>query len=149
MLLLFFNVTEGNVPNVVGLDIYAATVAIVGGGFILGTTLYAYSSSVDAGKVLSQSRAGGSSAVPGTAIQLTISLGVQPVVQTTTVPNVVGLNEWVARFQLNAADLILNTTQYSFSVGYPNATVIAQSLAAGSVVPLWTPIFITVSNGYP
>jgi len=63
------------VPNVVNLTQGAAITAITGVGLVQGTVTTASSATVAAGSVISQSPAGGTSAVPGSAVALTVSSG--------------------------------------------------------------------------
>jgi len=63
------------VPNVVNLTQGAAISAITGVGLVQGTVTTASSATVAAGSVISQSPAGGTSAVPGSAVALTVSSG--------------------------------------------------------------------------
>ena len=63
------------VPNVVGSTEAAATTAINGAGLVTGTVTQAYSDTVAAGLVISQSPVGGTTAVIGTAVNIVVSLG--------------------------------------------------------------------------
>ena len=65
------------------------------------TVSTAYSDTVPAGNVISQNPAGDSTALPGTPVDLVVSLGVEPV----GVPNVVGLTQADATTALIAAGL--------------------------------------------
>ena len=75
-------------PNVVGLAQAAAQTAITGAGLTVGAVTTANSATVPAGQVISQTPASGSSAAPGSAVALVVSLGPAPI--PVTVPNVVG-----------------------------------------------------------
>ncbi len=66
------------VPNVVTQTQSAAQSMITSAGLVVGTISQAYSSTVAAGRVISQNPAGGSTAVIGSAVDLTISLGPTP-----------------------------------------------------------------------
>jgi hypothetical protein len=63
------------VPNVVGQTQTVAQSTLTSFGLVVGTVSQAYSSTVAAGKVISQNPAAGSTAVVGSAVNLTISLG--------------------------------------------------------------------------
>jgi hypothetical protein len=63
------------VPNVVGMTQSAASTAITNAGLVVGTITAQSSSSVPAGSVISQSPAGGASAVSGSAVNLVVSTG--------------------------------------------------------------------------
>jgi hypothetical protein len=66
------------VPNVVGQTQSTAQSMITSAGLTVGTISYAYSSTVSNGRVISQNPAGGSTAVTGSAVNLTISQGPDP-----------------------------------------------------------------------
>jgi len=66
------------VPDVVGETAAAADAILVGGGLVTGTVTTAYSETVAAGLVISQSPTAGSSVDPGSAVDLVISLGPAP-----------------------------------------------------------------------
>jgi LPXTG-motif cell wall-anchored protein len=71
-----------NVPSVKGQSKASAQSELEGAGLALGSVGSAYSSSVTAGLVLSQSPAAGADVAPGTAVSLTLSKGPAPVVAT-------------------------------------------------------------------
>lgn len=66
------------VPNVVTQTQSAAQSMITSTGLVVGTISQAYSSTIAAGRVISQNPAGGSTAVVGSAVNLTISQGPGP-----------------------------------------------------------------------
>jgi len=66
------------VPNVVGQTQSGAQSLITSAGLVMGTITDAYSSTVAAGRVISQNPTAGSTAVVGSAVNLTISLGPNP-----------------------------------------------------------------------
>jgi hypothetical protein len=66
------------VPNVVGQTQSSAQSQITSAGLVVGTITQAYSDTVAAGRVISQSPTGGSTAVVGSAVNLTISQGPPP-----------------------------------------------------------------------
>jgi hypothetical protein len=63
------------VPDVVGLTLAAATLAIIAAGFIAGTNTAEFSDTVPAGDVISQDPAADTESALGTAVPLVISLG--------------------------------------------------------------------------
>ena len=73
------------VPDVVNQTQAAAEAAIVAATLTVGNVTTAYSPTVTAGNVISQNPIGGASALPGTPVDLVVSLGVEPVL----VPDVV------------------------------------------------------------
>jgi len=66
------------VPNVVGQTQSAAQSTLNSAGLVVGTISNAYSSTVAVGRVISQDPTSGSTAVTGSAVNLTISLGPAP-----------------------------------------------------------------------
>jgi LPXTG-motif cell wall-anchored protein len=71
-----------NVPSVKGQTKASAQSELEGAGLALGSVGSAYSSSVTAGLVLSQSPAAGADVAPGTAVSLTLSKGPAPAAAT-------------------------------------------------------------------
>jgi hypothetical protein len=71
-----------DVPSVKGQTKVSAKSELEGKGLALGSVGSAYSSSVGAGLVLSQSPAAGADVVPGSTVSITISKGPAPVVAT-------------------------------------------------------------------
>ena len=67
------------VPNLGGLTQSAASATIASAGLTQGTVTTAHSATIPAGLVMSQSPAAGTSAAPGSAVNLVISLGPFPV----------------------------------------------------------------------
>src|SRR6185295_5450927 len=63
------------VPNVVNLTQAAATTTITGATLVVGTTTNASSATVPSGSVISQSPVAGTSAQPGSAVNLVVSTG--------------------------------------------------------------------------
>lgn len=66
------------VPSVLGQTLSSAQSELNSAGLVVGTTTYAYSSTVANGRVISQDPASGSVAVTGSAVNLTISQGPAP-----------------------------------------------------------------------
>jgi formylglycine-generating enzyme required for sulfatase activity/beta-lactam-binding protein with PASTA domain len=143
--LVFAGCTEKKtVPNVVGLTQPAASSTITGIGLMVGTVTEIFSATVPLGSVISQMPAAGESASPGTAVNLTVSKGPQPVV---TVPNVVGLTRTVATTALTNALLSLGAVEAMYSPTVAAGVVISQNPAAGDTVGQHTAVALTVSKG--
>jgi beta-lactam-binding protein with PASTA domain len=68
------------VPSVAGMTRAAATAAITGAGLTVGAVTEAFSDTVPAGSVISQSPAAGAQAPPGSAVALVVSKGVDQAV---------------------------------------------------------------------
>lgn len=130
------------IPNVVGLTQAAATTAITGGGFTLGTVTTAHDPIVPFGYVISQNPAAGTPEAPGFPVDILVSLGIALV----TVPNVVGLTLAAATAALTGVGLIVGTlsTGPSFQ---PIGRITAELPTAGTVVAAGSAINLVQSNG--
>ena len=103
---------------------------------------YEYSDSVDAGKVISQTPAGGSSVDSGTTVTIVVSQGQKSV----NVPSVLGDTKDAASSKLTGEGLKVAVKEaYSDSVAA--GKVISQSIVSGKTVPAGTTVTITVSLG--
>ena len=131
------------VPNVVGLTQAAAESAIVNAGLNVGAATFELSDTVPRGVVMSQEPVGGLEVAPGTAVDLVVSGGSQPVL----VPNVVGLHEFLAEVMLSTVGLSVGevTTQCSDTV--PEGSVISQDPAAGAEVAPGSAVDLVISTG--
>jgi len=134
------------VPIVVGLAQAEAEAAIVAADLTVGTISQAYSSTVAAGNVISQSPATGSSVAEGSTVSLTVSLGPAPVTMVT-VPNVVGMTKTNAKIAIKAAGLTVGLTLSANSSTVPAGRVMAQFPLAGKSVAQGSAVLITVSLG--
>jgi RHS repeat-associated protein len=131
------------VPNVVGMGKAQAETTINGANLTVGTELQQYSDSVAAGRVISQSPAGGASVAQGTAVDLVISLG--PVM--VTVPNVVGMGKAQAETTINGANLTVGTELQQYSDSVAAGRVISQSPAGGASVSQGSAVDLAISLG--
>ncbi len=73
-------VQPATVPNVLGHTRGDASTLIVGAGLVVGTVTEEYSSTVPFGTVIGQIPSGGESVPPASAVLLTVSKGVRPVI---------------------------------------------------------------------
>ncbi len=76
-----------SVPNVVGQPQASASLLIVDAGLVVGTITQEYSMTVPAGIVITQTPSAGELVAPDTAVLLTVSKGVQPVITGSVVIN--------------------------------------------------------------
>ena len=112
----------------------------------IGYTLAeAYSDTVPAGTVLSQSPAPGTTLTEADRVTLTISQG--PLVIPSAVPSLVGLSEREAVSRLLSAGLAVGEVSYLPS-DRPSGTVLSQSVSASSLVKPGSAVSFTVSAGY-
>ena len=103
---------------------------------------YQYSDSVDAGKVISQTPAGGSSVDSGTTVTIVVSQGQKSV----NVSSVLGDTKDKASNKLTGAGLKVAVKE-AYSDSVEAGKVISQSIASGKTVPAGTTVTITVSLG--
>ena len=103
---------------------------------------YQYSDSVDAGKVISQTPAGGSSVDSGTTVTIVVSQGQKAV----NVSSVLGDTKDKASNKLTGAGLKVAVKE-AYSDSVEAGKVISQSIASGKTVPAGTTVTITVSLG--
>lgn len=135
------------VPNLVSVQAYQAGSQAYAAGLTINTFLYATSSTVAAGVVISQSLTAGSVVPYGTNIALTVSMGAAPITPTTVVPNVTGLYLWDAVRILTQAQLIVEPWIYGASNTVAQEYVISQDVSAGTTVLAWSPVTLQVSSG--
>ena len=131
------------VPETVGLDQLDAEAAIVSADLTVGSIIEHYSSTVNAGLVISQSVPADEDALIGSLVSLVISKGPK----TTTVPDIVGLPQSHAEALIEAADMIVGTITTENSLTVPAGNVISQSLTTGDSVIVDTAIDLVISDG--
>ena len=128
------------------LTVGQAMLQISAAGLITGLISYAYSSSVPANYVISQTPAGGTLVNLNVPVNLLVSMGPAGAAVTTSIPNVVGMNLWNAQLALLAAscDLgVIGWVQDNTGV----SVVEAQSPGAGGPVAVGTQVNLTVCSG--
>ncbi|MCZ6753892.1 MAG: M36 family metallopeptidase, partial [Gemmatimonadetes bacterium] len=131
------------VPDVVGLSQGEAGEVIVAAGLVVGAVTTENSNTVPAGDVISQNPTGGTQVLPGSDVDLVISLG--PVL--VLVPNVVGLAQAAAEAAIEAAGLVVGNVTEAPSNTVPAGNVIGQNPLAGAAVIPGTMVDIVVSSG--
>jgi serine/threonine-protein kinase len=134
------------VPDVVGSSLDNAKSSLGNNGFDYYVQ-YAYSDSVTAGCVISQSPSGGSTATYGSTVTLTVSEGpeAEPEPVYVNVPNCVGNDLASAEADLVALNLAYDV-QYVTDVA-PLDYVISTSPGAGTQVEEQTVVTLVVSDG--
>ena len=133
------------VPNVVGLAQAAAQSSLTSAGLTLGAVTTANSSTVPSGQVISQTPASGSSAAPGSAVALVVSLGPAPI--PVSVPNVVGLTQAAAQSAITGVGLTVGAITSANSATVPAGQVISQTPASGSSVAAGSAVSLVMSLG--
>ncbi len=132
-----------NVPGVVGLGQAAAETAIINAGLTVGAVTSQYHATVPAGDVLSQNPAPDSTVLPGTAVDLVVSDGPEPV----SVPDVIGMTQAAAETAITDANLTVGTVTEEYHATVPAGDVINQHPAFGCSVLPNTAVDIVVSEG--
>ena len=131
------------VPSVEGLTQAAATTAITGAKLMVGTVAQQTSSTVVAGKVISQDPANGNSLAEGSPVNLVISSGPQ----IATVPNVEGLTQDAATTAITGAKLKVGTVTQQTSDTVTTGRLISQEPASGSSLAEGSPVNLVISSG--
>jgi serine/threonine-protein kinase len=116
------------VPGVAGDDVATATAALRAAGLVVAaSTSSAWSQTVAQGLVAGTDPAAGTKLRPGTAVQLVLSKGKQPV----TVPNVTGQQQDKAVAQLQGLGFVVDAQQV-FSDTVPVGVVVDQTPSSGT-----------------
>jgi serine/threonine-protein kinase len=133
-----------DVPSLKGQTQAAATVALTDAKLSVGAVTQDYDDKVAAGSVKSSSPKAGASVKPGTAVDLVVSKGPEPV----PVPNVEGKKVGAAKTSLSAAGLKVDVTQ-KYSESVPRNTVMNVKPKAGTIVDSGSKVTLVVSKGPP
>ncbi len=134
---------EFGVPNVIGENVDVAAARIEAQGFVVGNREYVETDDVDENLVIAQSPDGGSTAPPGTAVDLIVSAGPSSI----EVPDVSGKSSETAILELARAGFENIETQDEFSADVLQGFVIETNPAAGQTVPKEATIIVLVSQG--
>ena len=133
---------EIEVPDVVGQTEAVAEQMIRDKGFSAPVKEYEFSDSIEQGKVISQSPAGGEQGKADDTITIVVSQGVE----NAKVPTVTGMTQEEALAALQGEGFTVNTQQaHSDSVG--EGYVISQSPTAGEYVAKGAAVTLTISQG--
>jgi len=131
------------VPNLIGENVDIARTRITDQGFTVGSITYESADDTDENIVINQSPPGGTSAAPGTAVNLVVSLGPEAI----KVPDVSGKSSDTAILELARAGFTNIETLKEFSQDIPLGFVIETNPAAGEEVPKEATILLIVSEG--
>ena len=162
---LIFRTSYIEVPNLVNLTEEAATQQIEESRLTVGEITEEYSRRVEAGLVISQSPRAGREVERGSAVDLTISLGEEPIDYTdlkldeatdlvedrapsmTIVPDAIGLPLLDAVHLLEESFLMLGRVYEDYHEDIERGHVIDQSLRAGTSVEEVSYVDLTISLG--
>ncbi len=104
---------------------------------------FKYDSSVEAGKVISQTPTGGTTALEGDTVTIYVSQGTE----TTKVPDLTGTSESAAKSSLGDSGLNVGSITYEYSDTVEEGYVISQGTTAGSYVDMGSSVSFVVSKG--
>ncbi|MGD0573703.1 MAG: PASTA domain-containing protein, partial [Sedimentisphaerales bacterium] len=130
------------VPNIVGMTAAVANTAVVNANLVVGTVTTAYSNTVAAGNVISQTPVAGTKVATGSKVKYVISLGEKPIV-----PNIVGMAASDANTTIIDANLVVGTVTTKYSNTVVAGKVISQSPAAGKAVAIGSKVKYVISLG--
>lgn len=139
------------VPSVVGLKPYDATVILQQAGLTAGSPTYLSSNTIPNGQVISQDTTPGLTVPFGTTVNMVVSIG-PPVPNqynpaTVVVPDFVGMTLDAAKISMTNLNLMTGPIIYAISPTIAVNSVSVQLPTAGTVVPQWSTITLTVSMG--
>ncbi|NHN55935.1 Stk1 family PASTA domain-containing Ser/Thr kinase [Calidifontibacter sp. DB0510] len=109
----------------------------------LGAVTEAYDEKVPSGRVISSDPASGASLKPGTAVQLVVSKGKQPI----PVPDVTGKAKADAESQLKGLGLAVDYATDAYSDTVPSGSVISSDPPSGTTRYKGDAVTLTVSKG--
>ena len=135
--------TGKEVPSVVDMSLNKATSTLQDAGFVVGEVDYAYSDSVAADTVMSQSPRAGSTQEEGTKINLTVSQGIEQV----EVPDLTDMDANKARAALQRAGLKYESGAAEYSETVKENRVARQSPSAGEKVDKGSTVTYYLSAG--
>ena len=132
------------VPSLEGLTENEAKQALEAEDLLLGKVDEAYDSQVEAGRVISSKPAAGTEKLPGSKVDVVVSLGPEPI----AVPTLVGLTEDQAKQSIAEWGFTAHTS-YEYSETVKQGVVISTKPTAGKLRPLGSEIKLVVSKGLP
>ena len=133
---------EVDVPNVVGESSDSAMTTLKNAGFEV-TREFQYDSSVEVGKVISQTPEGGTTASAGDTVTIYVSQGTE----SARVPSVTGKTQEEAQNALGDVGLNIGSVTEEYSDSVDAGLVIDQSVAAGRYVDKGTRVDLVISKG--
>ncbi len=132
------------VPELSGKSFDEANTALVNMGFLVNK-MEAYSDTIEAGVVISQTPYSGNKAPKGSVITITVSLGKEEV--KIRVPNLIGRSEEDGTFEAIELGIAIGSVTYVYSDEVPEGNICYQSFSHGSWVEPGTEMDIKVSQG--
>jgi len=134
------------VPNIIGMTLLAAEIALTRDGFVLGEKTERTHETVPVEHIIEQNPRPGTLTERGERIDISVSLG-PPVAEVPT-PQLIGLTEQEVVARLREVGLSVRTpVTREFHAAVPYGRVIAQTPEAGERIPVGGEVSITVSRG--
>jgi serine/threonine-protein kinase len=132
------------VPDVRGKPLAEAEATIVEANLAVGVITEDWDPQIPEGSVATADPPVGDELKPGSLVNLVVSKGPKPV----KLPNLAGVDVAEAQAQLQAAGLVVTTTE-EFSTEFPEGQVVSSSPAKGERVPFGSTVQLVVSKGPP
>lgn len=129
------------VPDVIGLTLGSATLAINGATLELGNVAQQESTTVPAGLVITQDPNAGTEVTIGSSVNIIISSGFP-----NTVPNVIGMTLTDGEITIRNAEYTAGTVTVTTSPDGPLGTIISQSPVGGTVAAPGTKVSLVVTS---
>lgn len=135
--------TELELPNLTNERLTDAREKLTALGLSLVISSEEYSPGKEPGTVLGQYPVGGTRVKPGRIVKLVVSLGQKSVV----IPDVSGKSVRQARLDLEVAGLMFGDVAWAFSDTIPERVVVFSYPAAGTEIPIGSPVNLMVNRG--
>ncbi|NPV79871.1 MAG: Stk1 family PASTA domain-containing Ser/Thr kinase [Firmicutes bacterium] len=133
-----------SVPDLVGLTVREAQLALERAGLAMGTKTEDYSPDMQAGAIIGQVPDPGQRLERGLPVDIVISKGPMP--PGVQVPNVVGMNIDSAKKAIEAAGLVVGSELSKADAGRPDGEVVQQYPESGSMVQPQSSVDLVVSR---
>ena len=146
-LVLIFRTVSVEVPNLIDLSEEAAISQIEELGFVVGEITREYHENVEEGHVIAHTPRAGREVDSGSAINLTISLGPEEVLELVEVPDLTHLTLDEATNLIEELGLVLGTVNHENSDTIDEGLILSQSVAAGVNILQGEPIDLVLSLG--
>ena len=130
----------GGVPDCIGMSLADATATLTGAGFTVGRVTREFHATASIDRVLCQSPGGGAQRIPGTAVDLVVSKGVET-------PDVVTLAQAAATARITDRGLTVGVVSIQFHSTIPVGCVASQMPVAGTGVEPGSSVNLSISVG--
>ncbi len=145
MLTLSKGATMTIVPDLIGKDMRQVNVALNEADLTRGDTKYEFTTKIPKDQVITQDPLANESVKSGTAVNIVLSKGPEPVMGT--IPALVGLSRQEAEQRITEANFVIGDVTEEETNRFPADLVAKQEPEAGKQVSEGTPINLVVSTG--